>query len=163
MEEQKSSLDYIAGNTIIQFTDSDPALLRIDAIVEEQDTNLLLGKSPVVMHSIESFPALVSKMEQQTQEIPGSVIIKPGRPKRFIAIIYDVESDPICKTGWLDTALNTILTDCEQYSIKTLALPLLGIQYGKLEETTVLEILQKKLNDKRLNYPKRILIYTVQN
>jgi len=59
-----TQLDYIAGNTIIQFTETDPALLQVDAIVEEQDTCLLLGKSPIIMDTIESFPALVKKREQ---------------------------------------------------------------------------------------------------
>ena len=30
-----TQLDYIADNTIIQFTETDPALLQVDAIVEE--------------------------------------------------------------------------------------------------------------------------------
>lgn len=59
-----TQLDYITGNAIIQFTETDPTLLQVDAIVEEQDTNLILGKLPVIMDTIKSFPALVKKMEQ---------------------------------------------------------------------------------------------------
>ena len=47
-----TQLDYIAGSTIIRFTETDPALLQVDVVVEEQDTNLILGKSPVIMDTI---------------------------------------------------------------------------------------------------------------
>ncbi len=69
-----TQLDHIAGNIIIQFTETDPALLNVDAVVEEQDTNLILGKSPVILETIESFPALVEKMGQQPREIVGNVL-----------------------------------------------------------------------------------------
>ena len=69
-----TQLDYIAGNTIIQFTETDPALLQVDAIVEEQDTNLILGKSPVIMDTIENFATMVKKMGQQTRKITGNII-----------------------------------------------------------------------------------------
>jgi hypothetical protein len=92
-----AQLDYIAGNIIIRFTETDPALLQVDAVVEEQDTCLLLGKSPIIMDTIESFPALVKKMEQQIRESPGNVIVKQSIPRRMIAIVYDVEHTPICK------------------------------------------------------------------
>lgn len=152
-------LDRIAGNTIIQFTDIDPALLKVDAIVEEQDTDLLLGKSPVVMNTIESFSSLVNKMERQVREIPGSVIIKATKPKRFIAIVYDIESDPICKIIWLKTVLNTILADCEQYRIKTLAMPLLGTSFGNLEGDSVIALLHELFVEKRSNHLKKVIIY----
>ncbi|MEO1924479.1 MAG: hypothetical protein ABGY08_00575, partial [Gammaproteobacteria bacterium] len=83
-----SLLDRIAGNTIIKFTNVDPALLNVDAVVEEQDTNLILDNSHVIINTIDSFPALVRKMEQQVLEIPGNVIVKNFSPKRFYAIIY---------------------------------------------------------------------------
>jgi hypothetical protein len=49
------------------------------------------------MDTIESFPALVKKMEQQIRESPGNVIVKQSIPRRMIAIVYDVEHTPICK------------------------------------------------------------------
>jgi len=101
MANNYTQLDRIAGNTIIQFTDTDPALLMVDAVVEEQDTNLLLGKTPVIMDTIESFPALVKKMEQQIREIPGNVIVKQSIPRRLIAIVYDVDHTSISKKTWI--------------------------------------------------------------
>jgi len=119
-----TQLDHIAGSTIIQFTETDPALLNVDAIVEEQDTNLILCKSPVILEAIESFSALVKKMEQQPRERVGNVLVKQSIPKRFIAIVYDVEHTPIGMKIWIEEALQNILAHCDKYKIKTLAMPL---------------------------------------
>lgn len=154
-----AQLDYIAGNTIIQFTETDPALLQVDAVVEEQDTCLLLGKLPVIMDTIESFPALVKKMEQQIRKTPGSVIVKQSVPKRMIAIVYDVEHTPICKESWIEEALQNILTQCEENKIKTLAMPLLGTSYGKLKEGVIMQLLQDSLIQCRQQHLKKIFIY----
>ena len=136
-----SLLDRIAGNTIIKFTNVDPALLNVDAVVEEQDTNLIFDNAPVIINTIDSFPALVRKMEQQVQEIPGNVIVRKSSPKRFYAIIYDVEETPICRETWVKKALTNIFIYCETYKIKVLAMPLLGTSYGKLEEEKIVSIL----------------------
>jgi len=147
-----TQLDHIAGNTIIQFTEADPALLQVDAVVEEQDTYLLLGKSPVILETIESFPDLVKKMEQRIRKIPGSVIVKQSRPKRLIAIIFDVEHTPISEVSWIKEAIQNILKQCEYYKLKTTS-------YGKLKEDTIIQLLQDSLIQIRHHYPKNIFIY----
>jgi hypothetical protein len=152
-------LDRITGSTIIRFTETDPALLQVDVVVEEQDTNLILGKSPVIMDTIESFPALVKKMEQQIHEIPGNVIVKESIPIRLVAIVYDVEHTPICKESWIEEALQNILMQCDKYKIKTLAMPLLGTSYGKLREETTMQLLQDSLIQNQKQTLKKILIY----
>ena len=154
-----TQLDHIAGNTIIQFTETDPALLNVDAVVEEQDTNLILGKSPVILETIENFPTLVKKMEQQTQEIVGNVLVKQSIPIRFIAIVYDVEHTPIGKKIWIEDAIQNILAQCDKYRIKTLAMPLLGTSYGKLKEESIIQLLQNSLIQNRQQTLKKILIY----
>ena len=159
MENTLIQLDRITGSTIIRFTETDPALLEVDVVVEEQDTNLVLGKSPVIMDTIESFPALVKKMEQQTHEIPGNVIVKQSIPIRLVAIVYDVEHTPICKESWIEEALQNILMQCDIYKIKTLAMPLLGTSYGKLKKEIIMKLLQDSLFQERKQTLKKILIY----
>ena len=154
-----SLLDRIAGNTIIKFTNVDPALLNVDAVVEEQDTNLILDNAPVIVNTIDSFPALVRKMEQQVLEVPGNVIVKHYSPKRFYAIIYDVEETPICRETWVTKAFKNIFIYCETYKIKVLAMPLLGTSHGKLEEEKIVSILQNVLHINRHKYLKKIFIY----
>jgi len=152
-------LDRITSSTIIRFTETDPALLQTDVVVEEQDTNLVLGNSPVIMDTIESFPALVKKMEQQIHEIPGNVIVKQTIPIRLIAIVYDVEHTPISKESWIEKALQNVMIQCDKYKIKTLAMPLLGTSYGKLKEEISMQLLLDSLNQNRNKTLKKVLIY----
>ncbi len=162
MPNDIKQLDRIAGNTIIQFTDVDPAILKIDAIVEEQDTNLLLGKAPVIMESVESFPALVKQMEQQVREIPGSLIVKKSKPNRFIAIVYDVDHSPICEELWINEVLQKIFLQCQDHNIKNIAMPLLGTTYGDLTDKTFIDLLQDLLIKNKYKNPKKIFIYNLQ-
>lgn len=162
LPDHNSVTDHIAGNTIIQYTDVDPALLEVDAVVEEQDTSLILGTSPVIRETLESLPSLLKRMEQQTEETPGSVIVKPSTPRRLIAIVYDTNHTPICLEAWVEQALATILEHCEQYGIKTLAMPLLGTRYGTLSRQTLMNILQNLLIQNRPKYPRHILIYQLE-
>ncbi len=162
MTHNIKQLDRIAGNTIIQFTDVDPAKLKVDAVVEEQDTNLLLGKAPVIMETVESFPAMVEQMEQQIREIPGSVIVKKSKPKRLIAIVYDVDHTPICEKAWVKEVMQKIFSECYKHKIKVIAMPLLGTTYGKLMDETIIQLLQEILLKNRHHNPKKIYIYEKQ-
>jgi len=152
-------LDRIAGKTIIKFTESDPALLMVDAVVEEQDTHLLLGKSPVISNVVTGFPQLLKKLQDQLPEIPGTVIVKKTKPKRFIAIIYDVDNTNICRKEWLETALKNIFIQCSKYKITTLAMPLLGTSYGRIDGPMMIDILEQALFLNPREYPRKILIY----
>jgi hypothetical protein len=155
-------LDRIAGRTIIQFIDADPLTLKVDAIVEEQDTNLLLGKTPVIMETVESIPTLVEQMQQQIREIPGSIIVKQSKPKRLIAIVYDVEHTPICEESWVKEVLQKIFTECYKHKINCLAMPLLGTTYGKLTDESFINLLQDILIKNQSHKPKKIFIYEKQ-
>lgn len=154
-------LDRIAGTTIIRFTESDPARLTVDAVVEEQDTHLLLGKSPVISNVVTGVPQLLKKMQDQVPEIPGTVIVKKTKPKRFITIIYDVDNSTICCKEWLETALNNIFIQCWKYKVTTLAMPLLGTSYGRIDGSMMLNILEQSLLINRQEYPRKILIYRI--
>ena len=98
-------------------------------------------------------------MAQQTREIVGNVLVKQSNPIRFIAIVYDVEHTPIGKKTWIEKAIQNILTQCDKYRIKTLAMPLLGTSYGKLEEESIIQLLQYSLIQNRQQTLKKILIY----
>ena len=150
LEEKLTQLDWIAGKTHICFTSTDPALLSVDAIVEE------------LKYSVESLPALINRMESQQQQLPGDVIVKKTTsPKRFIAIVYDIDQSPICQWEWVELALHTVFEQCEQLRITTLAMPLPGHLYGKLDAEASMAELQNILRERRSAYPKKILIYKV--
>ena len=133
---------------------------NIDAIVEEQDTCLLLGKAPVIKTPVESFPALVKKMEQQNPRMPGEVLVIHSIPKKMIAIIYDLDQKQICRKEWIETAIKNILQQCRVYQIRTLAMPLPGITHGRIDEDTSLRILDNLLAEDQPDCLKNIYLIT---
>ena len=155
-------MDRVAGNTIIRFTETDPVLLEVDAVVEEQDTNFLMGNPPVIKVTVESFSSLVKKMEVQTPATPGTMTVKQSIPKRFIVVVYDIEHKPITSPVWIEQALKNILINCEKHKITTLAMPLLGTAYGKFKDEEIIDLLQSSLIENRHQFPRKILIYKIQ-
>lgn len=131
----------------------------VDAIVEEQDTNLLLGRVTSIEETRDSFPALVKKMERQKPLGPGDVIVEGTLPKRFTSIVYDIEQDPVCREEWIITALANILEKCGTFKISTLAMPLFGIAHGKLSEEKSLDLIMQVLQQHRDKYPRKIWLY----
>ena len=83
-------------------------------------------------------------------------------PRRFIAIIYDVDQTPICKWDWVEAALDTIFQQCELLKIKTLAMPLPGLEYGKLQAESIMQEIQRLLRERSSAYPKKIVIYKLE-
>ncbi len=99
-------------------------------------------------------------MEGQQQQLPGDVIVKKQTsPKRFIAIVYDIDQTPMCQWDWVEIALQTIFEQCEQLKIGTLAMPMPGRLYGKIDAEASMHKIQQILRDRRASYPKKILIY----
>ena len=81
----------------------------IKAIVEEQDTSLVLGETDEIRDQSEK-PTwyLANIMEAQSVLSPGHVIIRDTRPLRLQAIVHDLDQDPICKEAWISQALQQI-------------------------------------------------------
>lgn len=131
---------------------------NIDAVVEEQDTCLLLGTEPVLRETKEDYATLVRKMEQQKPLIPGQVLVKNTIPVRFIAINYDIEKKPICCEAWIKLSLENIGKECKKRRILSLAMPLPGIQYGNISYDTAMSLLNETFSDERINYPEIIFV-----
>ena len=135
----------------------------VDAIVEEQDTYLILGTDPFIQDTKENYGTLVKKMQQQKPLIPGQVLVKNTTPKKFVVIIYDIEKKPACHEEWLILAFENILKLCAEHKINTLAMPLLGHSHGKIEPRNILDLLQNTINRVAPNYPASLYINSVNH
>ena len=130
----------------------------VDAIVEEQDTNLLLDMNPVIQNTRESYRTLVNKMGQQKPMMPGQVIIKNSIPARLIAILYDIEHTPVCNEAVLSTVIDNLLHTLNRHKLKSVAMPLLGSTYGKIPERVFIKFLQESLINMNPVYPEKIVL-----
>lgn len=131
------NFEYQASNDILPD--------NIDAVVQEQDTCLLLGQTPVIKTPVEKFPELVEKMKRQKPRTPGEVMVIHSTPKRFIAIVYDIDQKQICRKEWIETAIKNILQQCRLHQTRTLVMPLLGVAHGNIGKKNSVEILDSIL------------------
>ncbi len=130
----------------------------VDAIAEEQDTNLLLDTKPVTQDTQESYRSLVKIMNRQKPLMPGQIIIKNTIPVRLIAILYDIERTPVCTKIFITTALNNILDELNRHKLKSVAMPLLGTTHGKIAEQVFIKLLQESLINRKSAYPEKIML-----
>ncbi len=113
----------------------------IDAIVEEQDTQLLMAVDTEIKYPDDDFDTLINQMATGKTREPGQIIIKQEKPIRFQAIIYNINQEPSWKVEWIAFALKQLIEEINNYQIKTLAMPLLGTHHGKMAEEESIELL----------------------
>lgn len=129
----------------------------IQAIVEEQDTSLVLGETDEIRDTGEK-PAwyLANLMETKTLLSPGHVIIRGTKPFRLQAIVHDLDQEPICREPWIILALEQIIDNTEKRKISSLQMPLLGTRYGGIEIRQFLDLLLKKIAKEELQCLTRL-------
>ena len=141
-----------------QFT---PTLIEpVEAIVYEQDTALVLGpSSDILIAPKESTHQLIQQIMMAKTLLPGCVLTKGNFPLfHLFAIIHDFDQEPTWQRCWIAKALHHCLLFCEQYQLKTMALPPLGCCYGELAVQDFLTLLQNELDNIPLFYLRKIWI-----
>lgn len=118
-----------------------------DAVVEEQDTALILNE-PEKISTSDNKPAwyLANKLETQSLIKLGSVIKRDGESLRLLAIVHDLDVDPSWSSEWIEQALNNIFKIGDIEGISSLQLPVLGSQYGRFNLQEFLQLLVIAIN-----------------
>lgn len=116
-----------------------------DARVEEEDTYLVLSADPEVQETREQPGELMAELLRTNPAVPGSVIVKEGRPLSLLAVVHDLEQEPSWKEEWIIRALDGIFREAETRNLRSIALPLLGTLHGSLEKQRFLVLLRQAL------------------
>jgi hypothetical protein len=142
----------------LEFVIAPPELppFKIDAIVEEQDTSLLLGVAPTIVEPNESYEKLVSQMISQQPRSPGEVVVKGNHPVRLLAVVHNLELEPTWKEEWIANTLGHIFKESVNNKIKTVAMPVLGSIYGSLNYENFIELFRSALPPGNFTYPEKI-------
>lgn len=107
----------------------------VSAVIEEQDTALIMDESNVIRDPGKKPPWFyANKLDQQALLEPGQVVIRDTLPLRLQAIIHDLESDPICNELWVFQAFQQTMEIVETRKIFAIQMPLLGCKFGKLKQ-----------------------------
>lgn len=130
---------------------------NINAVVEEQDTSLVLGETDEIRDPGEK-PAwyLANFIETQSLLSPGHVIVRGTQPLRLQAIVHDLDQEPICRETWIILALQQIMDITEKRNIHALQMPLLGTRYGRVEIRQFLDLLLAKIAKEKLKSLKKL-------
>ena len=129
------------GSIEIAIAPAEYVPVEIDAIVEEQDTQLLMSVDAEIQYPEEDFDTLIKEMAKGKARAPGQIIVKRGNPIRFQAIIHDIYQKPSWKVEWIAFALKQLVEKIEVFDVKTLAMPLLGTVYGNMDEEESIKLL----------------------
>ena len=119
----------------------------IDAVVEEQDTALILSK-PGNITEQDNKPVwfLANKLESQALLKPGSVIKRDGKTIRLLAIVHDLDMEPSWSSDWIEQALDNIIKLSQIQGISSIQLPVLGAQHGRFSMQEFLYLLVIAIN-----------------
>jgi len=116
-----------------------------DALAEEEDIYLVLSADPEVLETREQTEELMAELLKTNPAVPGSVIVKEGRPLSLLAVVHDLSQEPSWKEEWIINALDGIFREAKSRKIRSLALPLLGALHGSFEKQRFLVLLREAL------------------
>ncbi len=139
----RGDLDRVVriGNTRIQVAPQDRPPFPVNAVAVEQDTAMVLGEEPMVFVPAVSIKETDTELDHITEPLPGSVLVKRGKPRRLYAIVHDLEQDPTIRQEWVVKALHNMMRLAERQPFNAIAMPLLGTRYGQLEQRRFIELL----------------------
>ena len=115
----------------IAISPSQFAPFTVQAVVEEQDTALILGNTDII-NDAGNKPAwyLANTLESQPLLTPGQVIIRDTQPLRLQAIIHDLDAEPTCNELWIFQAIQQIFDIAETRNLDAIQMPILGTRYS---------------------------------
>ncbi len=106
--------------------------LTIDAVVIEDDTDLVLGSEPVARQTDEAPRRLLKRAAAARPAEPGTVVVRGGTPLRLHAVVHDLDLEPSWREAWIQSALAAVLREVEMRRLRVLSLPALGSVHGEL-------------------------------
>jgi len=128
----------------------------IDAVVEEEDTFLVLSAEARVRKPEGSLLKIMTNVIETRPETPGTVLLRGKNPIRLLAIVHDLNQDPSWKEAWIKSALKRVFQVSERRKLQSIALPLLGTHHGTLEKKRFVVIFRHALKKISPSYLQRI-------
>ncbi len=119
--------------------------LTIDAVVIEDDTCHVLGTEPVARVTREPPRRLLARAASAQPAEPGHVVVRPGMPLRFHAVVHDLGVEPSWREAWVEAALAAVFREVELRRLRTVSLPPLGSLHGELRVERFAQLLAATL------------------
>ncbi len=104
----------------------------VDALVLEEDTYLVLSADPKAVSPVVHPVRLMTGVFDFSPETPGSVVVQESHPLRLLAVVNDVDQDPICKETWIAQALKAVFRIVEDRRLNAVGFQMLGTHHGRI-------------------------------
>ena len=120
-------------------------LAEYEAMVVEEDTCLVLS-TPVDLFVTPEHPVRVmTEVHAASPLVPGSVVVRPGSPLRFLAVVHDLDQEPSCREAWVVSALDEVIEKAEARGLRAIGLPMIGTLHGDLSPERFVVLLRDAL------------------
>ncbi|MCP4662151.1 MAG: hypothetical protein GY856_42655 [bacterium] len=121
----------------------------VEAVAAEEDTYLVLSAPAQVREPIEHPIRVMTAVLDAVGADPGSVVVRNGRPLRFLAVVHDLSEEPSWREEWVASAVDGILREARRLRLRSIGLPLLATRHGKLERDRFMVLLREALQRAR--------------
>jgi ribosomal-protein-alanine N-acetyltransferase len=118
---------------------------EVDAVVEEEDTYLTLSAEAELRLPGEHPVRVLTEAHEAREEIPGTVVVRAGRPLTFLAVVHKLDEDPTWREEWVASALDEVAKEVDRRTLASIALPLLGAVHGKMAPEPSLALIRRAL------------------
>ena len=122
----------------------------------EEDTFLVMSAESRIRPPREPLMKIMTRVIEMKPQVPGSVLVKKGRPMRFLAVVHDLNADPTWKEEWVAEALLGIFKEAEKRRCRSIGIPFLGTLHGSLEKERFLKLFKETVNQVSSKYPESI-------
>ena len=128
----------------------------LDARVFEEDTFRIMSAAPEWAPSVEHPIRIMHDLQGYRPDRPGDLVVQAGRPMRLLAIVHDVNCEPIWRPEWIAAALRHMLQAAERHRLISIGLPLLGRRHGRMSRCAFADLLADVLAESSGFYPRRL-------
>jgi hypothetical protein len=128
----------------------------VAATVVEEDTWLVLSAEQEIRPPMDHPLRIMTRLLDAEPLAPGSVAPGSRTPLQLLAVIYDLESEPICRPEWVASALGEVFRIAEERNISALALPPLGVRHGRIPVTVFVDIFTNSIRETPLRHLRKI-------
>ena len=139
--------DLFLGDLRVSLTDTHLSHVASEAVVMEDDTWQVLAAPAEFREEREHPVRLLRALHNARPLVPGSVLVRGGTPVTFVAAIYDLGEEPVCRPEWITTALTGILSRIGEMRLNSLALPLTGVRHGRIAINEAVVIIATALRE----------------
>ena len=114
----------------------------VEAIVFEEDTNLILTVDKKFIYQEEHPIRLMTEIMHAKTHDPGSLVING---KNWYAVVVDVNADEMCHPLWIEQAYVNIFKRIQKNSVHSIGISLLGISHVQMDVQSCLDIFLEHL------------------